>query len=262
MPVVLDRFVLVPQRWGIMATRAPRSASRPRPPASRTRQGNAASGTSRGSTGSTTRGGTGGTTRSGTSRGSSTSRSGSTRTSKSGRGTATPYRRGSSARGGSKGKSARRPPPPDNPLLILVGWLVAAISQIWMALAHTVGAAARAFGRSARDLDPAHRRDGLGLLAVCAAIISAAALWWHLGFIGRPLSAFLHGLFGSGAWTIPILLVLLAIRFLRHPDGNAETGRMVVGWTALVAGILGLIHIADGTPGRATAAPRCGPPAG
>jgi S-DNA-T family DNA segregation ATPase FtsK/SpoIIIE len=125
------------------------------------------------------------------------------------------------------------------------------VSAIWTALAETLGTAARAFGNSARDLDPAHRRDGAGLLALCGAFITAAALWWHLGLIGKPLTGLLHGLFGSGAWTVPILLTLLAIRFLRHPDSNADTGRMVVGWTAMLAGALGLVHIADGTPGPA-----------
>ena len=120
-----------------------------------------------------------------------------------------------------------------------------------MALAHTVGTAARTFGQSARELDPVHRRDGMGLLAMCAAFVTAAAIWWHLGAIGRPLTALVLGLFGSGAWTVPILLTLLAVRFLRHPDSNADTGRMVIGWTALLVGALGLVHIADGTPGPA-----------
>jgi DNA segregation ATPase FtsK/SpoIIIE, S-DNA-T family len=128
---------------------------------------------------------------------------------------------------------------------------VSAIGGIWMTLAHTVGTVARTFGRSARDLDPVHRRDGLGLLALCAAFVSAAAIWWHLGLIGKPLTAVMLGLFGSAAWTVPILLGLLAVRFLRHPDSNADTGRMVIGWTALLVGALGLLHIADGTPGPA-----------
>ncbi len=135
--------------------------------------------------------------------------------------------------------------------MILLSWLVAVLSGIWMALAHTLGSAARGYGQHARDLDPAHRRDGLGLVALCGAIVSAAAIWWHLGLIGKPLTSLLHGAFGSGAWTIPILLVLLAVRFLRHPDRNADTGRMVIGWTALLVGALGLVHIADGTPSPA-----------
>jgi len=120
-----------------------------------------------------------------------------------------------------------------------------------MALAHTVGSAARAFGRSARDMDAAHQRDGVGFLAVCAAIITAAALWWHLGVIGHPLTALLRGTFGAGAPAVPVLLILLAIRFLRHPDNNADTARMVIGWSALLVGALGLVHIANGTPSPA-----------
>jgi S-DNA-T family DNA segregation ATPase FtsK/SpoIIIE len=45
-----------------------------------------------------------------------------------------------------------------------------------------------------------------------------------------------------------VLAALLAWRYLRHPDRNSETGRVVIGWTALSVGALGLIHIANGTP--------------
>ena len=64
----------------------------------------------------------------------------------------------------------------------------------------------------------------------------------------KPLATALVTLFGSGSWTIPILLGLLAWRFLRHPDSNADTARMVIGWTALLVGVLGLVHVASGTP--------------
>jgi S-DNA-T family DNA segregation ATPase FtsK/SpoIIIE len=47
---------------------------------------------------------------------------------------------------------------------------------------------------------------------------------------------------------VPVLLALLAWRFLRHPDRNAETGRLTVGGSALLIGGLGLLHIAHGTP--------------
>src|SRR5581483_6142139 len=62
------------------------------------------------------------------------------------------------------------------------------------------------------------------------------------------MTAVVRGAFGSLAWTIPLLLGMLAWRFLRHPDRNAETGRITIGWTALVVGALGLVHIAHGTP--------------
>ena len=139
--------------------------------------------------------------------------------------------------------------PSSNPIAILIGWAAAAISGVWMALAHTVGATVRAFGQHARDLDPAHRRDGVGLAALGAAIIMAAVTWFRLGGpVGHGLSAVVRSGFGSAAWVVPILLGLLAWRYLRHPDRNADTARMIIGWTALIIGALGLVHIAHGTP--------------
>jgi S-DNA-T family DNA segregation ATPase FtsK/SpoIIIE len=118
-----------------------------------------------------------------------------------------------------------------------------------MALAHTVGAAVRAVGRNTRDLDPAHRRDGAGLALLGLAIIMAAVSWFRLGsVVGRGISAVIRDGLGSAAWALPILLALLAWRYLRHPDRNADTARMVIGWTALIIGVLGLVHIAHGTP--------------
>jgi S-DNA-T family DNA segregation ATPase FtsK/SpoIIIE len=118
-----------------------------------------------------------------------------------------------------------------------------------MAAAHGIGFAVRTLGKSARDLDPLHRRDGIGLGVLGAAIVVAATTWWHIGnILGRAMTALVSGAFGAAAWTVPILLGLLAWRFLRHPDRNSETGRVVIGWTALGIGVLGLVHIAHGTP--------------
>jgi DNA segregation ATPase FtsK/SpoIIIE, S-DNA-T family len=124
-----------------------------------------------------------------------------------------------------------------------------------MGLAHTVGAAVRLLGRSAADLDPLHRRDGVGLAALCGAIISAAATWFHLSGPVKPVETFLKSVLGSGSWTVPLLLMLLAWRYLRHPDNNADTARIVIGWTALLAGGLGLVHVASGTPSMASGMP-------
>ncbi|HWF82938.1 MAG TPA: DNA translocase FtsK [Streptosporangiaceae bacterium] len=136
-----------------------------------------------------------------------------------------------------------------NPFLILIGWIVVAVAAIWMELASGVGFVARLFGDSARDLDPAHRRDGLGLAVLAGAIVAAGAAWWRLGSpFGRAITALVRGSFGALAWTIPLLLGLLAWRLLRHPDKNAHPGRMVIGWTALMFGALGIMHIALGSP--------------
>ncbi len=117
-----------------------------------------------------------------------------------------------------------------------------------MVLAHSVGAVVRAFGRSTRDLDPLHRRDGVGLAALCAAIVAAVATWWRVGGPIRPVNTAIVTVFGSAHWVLPLLLVLLAWRFLRHPERNSEIARVIIGWTALLVGALGLVHMAAGMP--------------
>jgi S-DNA-T family DNA segregation ATPase FtsK/SpoIIIE len=133
--------------------------------------------------------------------------------------------------------------------VILVRWTGKMIVAAWMLVAGAVGFAARAVGRGARDLDPHHRRDGVGLLTLGLAIVLAAGLWFRMpNAAGRSIRTVAVGGFGSLAWVIPVLGLLLAWRFLRHPDRNTETIRATIGWTALLLGALGLIHIAKGTP--------------
>ena len=73
----------------------------------------------------------------------------------------------------------------------------------------------------------------MGLAFLAAALMVAATTWFHMGNLaGRMMSDVVLGGFGSAAWTVPLLLGLLAWRFLRHPDRNAQTGRMVIGWPA------------------------------
>src|SRR5690348_3033753 len=155
--------------------------------------------------------------------------------------------KGSTGKGsGAKGRSSA--PPPD-PVVILVGWIGKAIAHAWMAVAGSVGFAARAVGRGARDLDPHHRRDGVGLLTLGVAIVLGAALWARMdNAVGRAIHTVAVDAFGSLSWVFPVLALLLAWRFLRHPDRNSETVRASIGWTALLLGVLGMIHIAKGTP--------------
>jgi DNA segregation ATPase FtsK/SpoIIIE, S-DNA-T family len=125
-----------------------------------------------------------------------------------------------------------------------------------MGLAHAVGAAVRAIGRNTRELDPAHRRDGVGLASLGLAIVTAAVTWFSpANAIGRALSAFVRGGLGLAAPAVPLLLALLAWRYLRHPDRNTATARMITGWIALIVGGLGLVHIANGAPRPADGAP-------
>ena len=178
--------------------------------------------------------------------------------SRSGSGSASARRRSSSTNGNPRNGNRRRAgqgrrpparPKPRDPILILVQWIGHALAAAWMVVAGGAGFTARRFGHSARDLDPEHRRDGVGLLWLGIAIVLAASIWWRMGNpVGRFISAFVHGGAGSVAWLAPVLAALLSWRYLRHPDRNAETGRVIIGWSALSVGVLGLVHIANGTP--------------
>ena len=152
----------------------------------------------------------------------------------------------------ANGARGRRPPAkaaPRDPILILIHWIGHALAAAWMVVAGSAGFTARRFGNSARDLDPEHRRDGVGLLWLGIGIVLAASIWWRMDNpVGRSISAFMHGAAGSVAWLTPVLAVLISWRYLRHPDRNSDTGRVVIGWAALSIGVLGLVHIANGTP--------------
>ncbi len=136
-----------------------------------------------------------------------------------------------------------------DPILILVGWVGHALAAAWMVVAGSLGFAARRIGNSARDLEAEHRRDGVGLLWLAVGIVLAAGIWWGMdNLAGRAVSAFMHGAAGSAAWLTPLLAGLVSWRYLRHPERNSQAGRQVIGWGALVIGVLGLVHIANGSP--------------
>ncbi|WP_433497364.1 DNA translocase FtsK [Sphaerimonospora sp. CA-214678] len=131
-------------------------------------------------------------------------------------------------------------------VFLIIGKL---IMGLWSLIANALGVAARALGQGARDLDPAHRRDGAGLAVLAAAIVVAAMTWRDTKTgAAAVVDAVVRGTVGALGWAVPVLLALLAWRLLRHPDQNAETGRMGIGWAALLAGILGIVHVAHGTP--------------
>ncbi|HSK28219.1 MAG TPA: DNA translocase FtsK 4TM domain-containing protein, partial [Jiangellales bacterium] len=118
-----------------------------------------------------------------------------------------------------------------------------------MGLAHLVGGVVRQVGSSARDLDPAHRRDGVGLGLVALALVTAAAVWWQLdGAVGSVTRTVVAGTVGIVSYVAPLLVGLVAWRTLRHPDRNGPGSRQLVGWSALLLGTLGLVHVAGGMP--------------
>ncbi|MFG1623293.1 DNA translocase FtsK 4TM domain-containing protein [Kribbella sp. NPDC049227] len=160
-------------------------------------------------------------------------------------------KRGQSAKRG--GSSAARTSTPKNggagpfaAAMIAVG---RGVVKIWIGIAHLLGSMVRGIGHGARDLDPEHRRDGAGMFLIGLAVVVAAAIWWDLpGAVGHGIRTVVGGSVGMLGWAVPLLLLFVAVRTLRHPDRNGPAGRQVIGWTAVSLGVLGLVHIANGLP--------------
>ncbi|WP_203591253.1 DNA translocase FtsK [Streptomyces sp. SID13031] len=127
--------------------------------------------------------------------------------------------------------------------------LARGLVKVWIGIAHLIGSMVRGIGHGARDLDPAHRRDGGGLTLIGLALVVAAAIWWDMpGAVGKGIRVAVGGSVGMLGWAVPLMLLFIALRTMRHPDRNGPAGRQVIGWTAVSLGVLGLVHIANGLP--------------
>ncbi|GAA2487187.1 DNA translocase FtsK [Streptomyces gobitricini] len=125
------------------------------------------------------------------------------------------------------------------------------VRALWLGLAHAVGALFRGIGRGAKGLDPAHRKDGLALLLLGVALIVAAGTWANLqGPVGDLVEMLVTGAFGRLDLLVPLLVGAIAVRLILHPEQPEANGRIVIGLSALVIGVLGQVHIACGSPGR------------
>src|SRR6476620_4325207 len=124
-----------------------------------------------------------------------------------------------------------------------------AVRGTWMGMAHVAGGAVRRVGSSARELEPEHRRDGVGFTLLGLAILVAAREWWAFeGSVGDVIHAVVAGTFGRVAYAVPLLLLFLGIRLLRAPQDDGATSRIGVGLGALAFAACGLAHVAAGVP--------------
>jgi len=149
---------------------------------------------------------------------------------------------------GSRGSAAKGPAPAPRPALP-----IRIVRGLWMGCAHVVGGAARRVGHGARDLDPALRRDGAAFFLIALAIVVAAREWWGLqGMAGDAVHVVVAGTFGRVAVAVPVALVGIAVRLMRHPERNQANSRIGIGLTAITLAACALVHVQQGLPAPAT----------
>ncbi|WP_226921568.1 DNA translocase FtsK [Georgenia subflava] len=119
--------------------------------------------------------------------------------------------------------------------------------------AHLVGGTARSVGSGAKDLDPALRRDGLAFLLLGLAIVIALREWFGLsGIAGDVIHHVAAGVVGVLGVLMPLALVAMAVRLMRHPERAQANARVSIGLLAVTAAVCGLIHIGSGLPSPRT----------
>ncbi|MFB4311043.1 DNA translocase FtsK [Actinomadura sp. GTD37] len=163
-----------------------------------------------------------------------------------------PRKRPSGTSKGGRGSGRGRPPQKPDPISQAVLGFFKLLFKLYLLAAVAVGSVFRAYGHGARSLDPEHRRDGLGLALLGSSIVLASVTWFRPdGVVTIALEKVVRGGLGIMAMVLPVLLALLAWRTLRHPEHHEDTGRVVIGVTALGVGVLGILHTAAGVPSPA-----------
>ncbi len=124
------------------------------------------------------------------------------------------------------------------------------LAAIWRGLAKFLGKSIRFVAKGAKDLDPAHQRDGIAFLLLVFAIMAAAGTWFDGGnVVGRALASVFYGGFGRIGVFTPLVLGYFAFRLFHSPQEKAATGRIVVGTIALLLSTTGIAHLLNATPG-------------
>ncbi|GLZ29816.1 cell division protein FtsK [Lentzea sp. NBRC 105346] len=124
---------------------------------------------------------------------------------------------------------------------------------MWGALGRGVGSIVRAVGRG-KDLDPEHRRDGLGLLLIALAVVTGAGVWFRAaGPVGQWVDVAVRSSVGFPAVIVPLVLLGVGITLMRTDPKPEARPRLVVGGLLMMIGLLGMFHLVGGLPMDAVA---------
>lgn len=125
-----------------------------------------------------------------------------------------------------------------------------ALGALWRTLAKALGSTVRFLARGARDLDPAHHRDGVAFLLLILALAAFGGTWFAAdNFVGRNLYSLIYGALGRIGFFAPLLILYFAFRLFRAPDDHKATSRIVIGVLTMVVSATGLAHLFSGSLG-------------
>ncbi len=107
-------------------------------------------------------------------------------------------------------------------------------------------------GRGPRKALSPHKGDIQGVILILFAVLLALGIWLHNGGkAGVFLALLFRGLFGYGAYALPVLFAGLGLALFRRSAAKADdaaAGRVAIGLLALLLGGLGLLHLTRGAP--------------
>ena len=139
------------------------------------------------------------------------------------------------------------------------GALGRGLTSLWRLLAKALGSSVRFIARGAKDLDPAHQRDGIAFLILILALIATAGTWFNAdNILSRAVYAFIYGGIGRIGFAAPLVLIYFAVKLFRTPDDKKALGRVIVGTIALLLSSTGLAHLLNGSIGTGATAMRHG----
>jgi len=139
------------------------------------------------------------------------------------------------------------------------GALGRGLAALWRLLAKGLGSSIRFIARGAKDLDPAHQRDGIAFLILILALIATAGTWFNAdNIVSRAVYAFIYGGIGRIGFAAPVVLVYFAIKLFRTPEDKKALGRVIVGTLALLVSTTGIAHLLNGSVGTGATAMRHG----
>jgi DNA segregation ATPase FtsK/SpoIIIE, S-DNA-T family len=106
-------------------------------------------------------------------------------------------------------------------------------------------------GQSSRKALSPHKGDIQGVLLALLAVVLALGIWFEDGGkLGVFFALLFRGLFGYGAYAVPLLVGGLALALFWRPAAKDDmvAGRVTIGLLAVLVGGLGLLHLARGAP--------------